>query len=186
MDNGSTLGGEKTPRYDQFMMDEELKGLLESMRQENLALHAKAFQRMEDFEARTEKRFDGVDSRFDGVDQRFEGVDQRFDGIDQRLDGIDKRLEEVDKRFEGIDKRFDETNQRIADSEASLGHRFDVTIEHLKDRFDFLAEGLVAVDQKVDRRCDSLEARIDESAAETHALIKFTYGQLDRSRRRAK
>lgn len=79
-----------------------------------------------------------------------------------------------------------ETHQRITDSEERTRRHMDVTAERLEKRFDFLAEGLIAVDQKLDRRCDLLDEKIDRSTTETHALIKFTYGQLDRSRRRAK
>lgn len=45
-------------------------------------------QKLAEFAAATERRFDGVDQRFDGVDQRFEGVDRRFEGVDRRFEQL--------------------------------------------------------------------------------------------------
>ena len=38
-------------------------------------------QKLAEFAAATERRFEGVDQRFEGVDQRFDGVDRRFEQL---------------------------------------------------------------------------------------------------------
>ena len=66
-------------------------------------------------------RLDGIDARFDGVDGRFDRIDARFDGVDGRLDGLDGRL------------------TRVEVSGEQRGHLLEI-----------VAEGLMAVDHKVD------------------------------------
>jgi hypothetical protein len=53
---------------------------------------------------------------------------------------------------------------------------FQVLAEDLRSADRLLAEGLVAVSEKVDR----LEARIGERFEETNALIRLSYRDLDR------
>ena len=48
--------------------------------------------RIEESEARTNKRFEAVDQRFEAMDKRFEAVDKRFEDLETRMD---KRFEEM-------------------------------------------------------------------------------------------
>lgn len=54
---------------------------------------------------------------------------------------------------------------------------FEETIEHMNTRFDLVAEGLLNLDEKFDRRCDGLEEKIDRGLTETQAIIKFAFGR---------
>ena len=38
-------------------------------------------ERIDCFEDKVQKRFDGVEQRLDGIEQRFDGIEQRFDEI---------------------------------------------------------------------------------------------------------
>lgn len=49
-------------------------------------------ERLDDFAAHTDRRFDAVDRRFDEVDRRFDEVDRRFDRVESELGRINDRL----------------------------------------------------------------------------------------------
>ncbi|MGZ5443137.1 MAG: hypothetical protein ACXW5U_14100 [Thermoanaerobaculia bacterium] len=57
---------------------------------------------------------------------------------------------------------------------------FDVAVERIETRFDFLAEMVQQVSEELQRTRVSLDGRIDQSAAETQAMIKFSHKELDR------
>jgi archaellum component FlaC len=89
------------------------------------------------------------------IDQRFDGIDQRFDGIDQRLDGVDKRLGGVEKRLEAVEL------------EARMAH---IRIENLDTKIDHVLEGVIAVEQKVDRFRKETRENFDELQGRVTAL----------------
>src|SRR5258706_16456948 len=64
-------------------------------------------------------------------------------------------------------------------AEESRRH-FEVLTERRDKRFDFLAEAVQTIDEKVDRRVGAVEAAIVNSAAETQAMIKFSHEELQR------
>jgi DNA anti-recombination protein RmuC len=82
-------------------------------------------ERMDDFAAHTDQRFDAVDQRFDAVDRRFDEVDRRLDKLERRVeDGFDR----VDRRFEQIDAHFQSLHQTIHRTVLQLGVSLVVTI----------------------------------------------------------
>ena len=68
-----------------------------------------------------------------------------------------------------------ETRRQI---EATNRH-FDVVAEGLESHIRTIAERLLATNEKFDRRFDALETKVDRSAAETQAMIKFSHADLD-------
>jgi hypothetical protein len=52
-------------------------------------------ERLDDFAAHVDQRFDAVDRRFDAVDRRFDAVDRRFDALDQRFDALQRTLLQI-------------------------------------------------------------------------------------------
>jgi hypothetical protein len=61
--------------------------------------------------------------------------------MDQELvEYLDRRFNNLDGRFSEIDRRFDE-----------LRRHFDVVAEQLMDKIQLVGEGMIGVDQKVDR-----------------------------------
>ncbi len=57
-----------------------------------------------------------------------------------------------------------------------IKRHFNVVAEKLEGRIQLLAEGLAGLDEKFDR----LEKRMDEQFEETRAMIRLSYGELDR------
>jgi hypothetical protein len=54
-----------------------------------------------------------------------------------------------------------------------MRRHFDVTAEGLRSEIIVVAEGLIATKEKFERRFDTLEGKVERSAAETQAMIKF-------------
>ena len=100
-------------------------------------------------------------------------TDKRFEAVDSRFDGTDKHLGRVDSRFDALDKKIDTKT-------AELRKHFDTVAENFDRKFDLLAEGLINLDEKLDRKTSSIETRMEQGFAETHALIKLTHTDLDR------
>ena len=56
-------------------------------------------ERLDDFRADVDRRFNEVDRRFDKVDRRFDKVDERFDRVDKRMEEGFARLND---RLDGL------------------------------------------------------------------------------------
>lgn len=67
-------------------------------------------ERMDDFAAHTDQRFDAVDKRFDAVDKRFDAVDERFGAVDKRFDKLEHRVE---TGFNRVNDRIDDLHRLI-------------------------------------------------------------------------
>ena len=61
-----------------------------------------------------------------------------------------------------------------------IKRHFTVLTEHLDSKITLLAEGQVALGDRLSRRIDNLEQRLKEDSEETRALIRLSYAQLDR------
>ena len=78
-----------------------------------------------------------------------------------------------------LDKRFDETTQRI---EAVRGEvrteirQLGVTVEALRTQIQTVADGVVTVDEKLERFRQEVREEFDE----VKSMIKFSYAELDR------
>jgi len=63
---------------------------------------------------------------------------------------------------------------------SDLHLHFDTVAERIEDKVALLAEGIAHVDQKLDRAAADLRRDMREGFDDTHALIRFTYSELDR------
>ena len=66
-------------------------------------------------------------------------------------------VEYLDRRFNELRHEF---RHEITTSAAETRRHFDVVAEQMMGKLQLVAEGVIAVDQKVDRRFLHLEARI--------------------------
>jgi hypothetical protein len=109
-------------------------------------------------------RIDDVDSKIDGVEAR---LSSRIDGVEARLgsriDGVEARLA---SRIDSVEARLgsgiDSVDAKIDGVEATLRvemiqmredmrHRFEISTESSRDDMRIIAEGLIALNDKVDR-----------------------------------
>ena len=100
---------------------------------------------------RLSTRFAAIDMRLDGIDGRLDGIDGRFDGIDARFDGIDARFAGIDPRFDGIDARFERLEVEIRLSREETRRHFDVATEDFRNRLQAVAEGVLVLDERLER-----------------------------------
>src|SRR3972149_5019671 len=114
-----------------------------------------------------------LDERFAYLDQRFEAVDRRFDAVDRRFDGIDRS-------FDAVERRQDATDTTLEDTRRHLG----VLIENLDGKIQLVAEGVINVDQKIDRVSDELKAELYSETDGVKTLIRLSYRDLDSRVRR--
>jgi uncharacterized small protein (DUF1192 family) len=79
----------------------------------------------------------------------------------------------LDPKFKEIDSRFIEFREDII-------HQSHVISEDLIDRIKQVAEGVVNLNEKFERRFDDLNKKIDQNHRDVLAAIKFSYAELDR------
>jgi hypothetical protein len=89
------------------------------------------------------------------------------------------RTEFADVRQE-MRNGFETVRQENAAEHVETRRHIDVMITRLDGRLEFVAEGLMAVDQKLDRRCDALGEQVDSGIAETQAMIRFSHAEIER------
>jgi len=99
-------------------------------------------------------RFDTVESRFDTLESRFDPRDSRLDTLESRFDILESRFDSLDSRFDTLESRFDTLESslaaRIDDAKADMKRHFDIVAESTHDDVRIIAEGLVALNAKVD------------------------------------
>jgi polyhydroxyalkanoate synthesis regulator phasin len=94
---------------------------------------------------------------------------------------MDKDLKDfLDKKFDNIDKNFAQVDEKIDKKMEEVIHRFQIITESLEDKVQQVAEGVVNLNEKFDRRLDGLDRKIDEKHQDLLAAIKFSYAELDR------
>lgn len=91
---------------------------------------------------------DYLDRRFDEFGQQ---LDSRFAAHDAKLAGHDARFTAVDAKLVEHDALLARLDARITESAAETRRHFDVIAEGLMGQIQLVAEGVLNVDQKLDR-----------------------------------
>ena len=71
-------------------------------------------------------------------------------------------------------------DKKLGDFKEEIIHRFHVISEDVISKVQQVAEGVINLDGKFDRRLDRLDTKIDEKHQDVLAAIKFSYAELDR------
>jgi hypothetical protein len=119
------------------------------------------------------------------VQQQFADVRQEFADVRQEmLAGFADVRHEMRADFADVRQEmrngFEAVRQENAAEHVETQRHIDAMIDLLDHRLEFVAEGVMAVDQKLDRRCDALGEQVDSGIAETQAMIKFSHTELER------
>ena len=117
-------------------MDAETFGAIDSLRNEIRRLGTSV-----------NARFDTVESRFDSLDSRFDTLESRFDTLESRFDTQESRFDTQESRFDTLESSL---AARIDDAKADMKRHFDIVAESTHDDVRIIAEGLVALNAKVD------------------------------------
>jgi hypothetical protein len=132
------------------MTDDELKALFEGLRRENIAAH----------------------------EETRRGNSSAVEAAVQMLRHENVAAHEETRRAN--DARHDETRRANDAKHEETRRHFDVTADRLEKRFDFLAETVQHLSEEQRSMRVELTEKIDRSAAETQAMIKFSHRELDR------
>ena len=58
--------------------------------------------------------------------------------------------------------------------------QFHIIAENLEDKIKQVAEGVVNLNERMDRRLDEMNKNVDQKHQDILAAIKFSYAELDR------
>ena len=89
------------------------------------------------------------------------GIIQQLGGVKTRLDGVETRLEGVETRLVGVETRLD---------------RVETRLDGVEKENKLLVEGQSGIIQ----RLEHMEKENERQHAETRALLKISFSQLDR------
>jgi uncharacterized protein YceH (UPF0502 family) len=88
--------------------------------------------------------------------------------------------DELRKLFEGLSRDITDTRAELQTEIADGRRHADIAVEQMQSRFDLLAEGLASVHEELQRTRTTLDEKIERTAGETQAMIKFSHRDLDR------
>ena len=112
------------------------------------------------------------DKALETILENFGAVHRRLDSVDRRLGSVDHRLDSMDQRFEAIEGRLDGLGERIEQvrfESAERDQKLDQRIRDMHDTIQLVAEGVMHVDEKLDRFRAETAAEFDEVRAEMRA-----------------
>jgi uncharacterized protein YceH (UPF0502 family) len=82
-----------------------------------------------------------------------------------------------------LKRLFESMRQENAAAHAETRRHFDVVTKGTRNDIRLVAESVVLLSDKLDRTATSLDGKIDRTAAETQAMIKFSHVEIDRRMR---
>jgi predicted nucleic acid-binding Zn-ribbon protein len=150
-------------------MDEELKQILETMRQESAVMRQESAEMRQEF-ASLRQEFASMRQEtageFAGVRQDFGSMRQEFASLRQETAG-----------------EFASVRQEFAAESTETRRLFEVFTEDLKSQIQTVAEGVLSCNERIDRLDQKVDGLSDEMATEfkdTRSLIEFSHHELDR------
>ena len=90
---------------------------------------------------------DAIDSLRNEIRRLGTSVNARFDTVESRFDSLDSRFYTLESRFDTLESSL---AARIDDAKADMKRHFDIVAESTHDDVRIIAEGLVALNAKVD------------------------------------
>ena len=117
-----------------------------------------------------------LDPKFERIDSRFEKIDGQFAEVNSRFKKIDDQFAEVNSRFDKIDDRFKQVDARFTEFREDIVHQFHLISEDLTSKIQQVAEGVINLNEKIDRRMDENET----AHKDILSAIKFSYAELDK------
>jgi chromosome segregation ATPase len=148
----------------------DLKHLLEET-------SAETHRRIDANAAETQQRFAQMERRFDGIEAR---IDANAAGTQQRFDEVDARFAETNARFDHVDARAAELKQHIDKTAAQVKLHFDLTVEDMRTDVQRVADGVLMVNEKLDREAADIRAEMRQGFADTQAMLRHSHNDLDR------
>lgn len=86
----------------------------------------------------------------------------------------------LDPRLQKIDDRLDRMGSQASELRENIVHQFHIISEDLITKVQQVAEGVINLNEKFDRRLDQLAQANENQHKDILAAIKFSYTDLDR------
>jgi len=98
------------------------------------------------------------------------------------IEFIGKKFDQVDQRFEGIERRLDQmaTKDELEAKLAETRRHTGVLVEAVRGEVRQVAEGVVNLNEKLDREMTALRQEMRTEFGEVKSMLKFSYAELDR------
>jgi uncharacterized protein (DUF3084 family) len=163
--------------------DEELKSLFEGLRQDTGVANAELRNELAATNAELRRGFEAVRQEFAAVHEEFgavhqelSGVRQEFAAVHEEFGAVHQELSGVRQEFTAVHEEFVAVRQENAAAHAETRRHFEVALEGNRSEIRLVAEGVVQTREELGR----LDEKIERTAAETQAMIKFSHVELDR------
>ena len=93
--------------------------------------------------------------------------------LDPKFNKIEERFEKIDARFGKVDDRFERINSQFVEFKEEIIHQFHVISEDVISKLQLVAEGLINLDEKFNRRMDDFEKKNEEQHKDIWRLSNF-------------
>lgn len=98
--------------------------------------------------------------------------------FNEKVDALATKIDAVDAKTDSLATKIDAVAARAEEIADDSRHQLKLAVEHFDKRFDLLTEGILNVDEKLDRRTSDIDSRMEQGFADMQALVKFSHDEL--------
>jgi hypothetical protein len=102
--------------------------------------------------------------------------------LDQTLgvfrDDVSRGFATLHREFGVLRAEFDELRREVRESAIETRRHFDVVAEYLRHDIRGIAEGVIALSERVDRLGVSVRAEMNERFTATHAVVRVAFSDV--------
>ena len=117
---------------------------------------------------------------FANLHQEFGALHQEFGALHQEFGSLRQEFGTVREEFGTLRADFDELRREVRESAAETRRHFDVVAEDLRHDIRGIAEGVIALSERVDRLGVSVRAEMNERFTATHAVVRVAFSDVRR------
>jgi hypothetical protein len=107
-------------------------------------------------------------------------VNRGFANLHQDFGALLEEFGTVREEFGSLRADLDELRREVQESAAETRRHFDVVAEDLRHDIRGIAEGVIALSERVDRLGVSVRAEMNERFTATHAVVRVAFGDVRR------
>jgi len=116
----------------------------------------------------------------DEFSRGFANLHQEFGALHQEFGSLRQEFGTVREEFGTLRADFDELRREVRESAAETRRHFDVVAEDLRHDIRGIAEGVIALSERVDRLGVSVRAEMNERFTATHAVVRVAFSDVRR------
>jgi regulator of replication initiation timing len=124
--------------------------------------------------------FANLHQEFGALHQEFGSLRQEFGALHQEFGSLRQEVGTVREEFGTLRADFDELRRAVRESAAETRRHFDVVAEDLRHDIRGIAEGVIALSERVDRLGVSVRAEMNERFTATHAVVRVAFSDVRR------